>query len=503
MNKQISKSEYMMFLKHPAWLWLKKFDKDKIPPPDENLLSLFREGQRFEKVAEQMFSSATKLGFSDFGEYKRLTGKTGQAIRDGAKVILQARFEAPFEKEGSITCISDVVERVEDNTFNLYEIKSSTSLKQDHIKDLAFQKAVLDRVGIDVFKVYVIYVNNQYTRNGEIDPKEISSIDDITRDVSELKEETEDKIRSAFKILNEETKPDFSPKLAEQVALKEWLDICENIYGKIPKESCYNLCRLKVDQLSEFEKLGIKKIKEIPDDFDLNSYQQRQVVITKKGGREIDTENIKNFLSNIKYPLYFLDYETFSKVIPPFDGLRPYQQIPFQYSLHIINKPGEDLVHKEYLHKENSLSIEPLVQQLKNDLGEEGSIVVWYQTFEKGCNTLMSEFVPAEKNYLKSVNERIVDLMIPFSNGYVSDAEFFGSSSIKNVLPVIIPELSYKKLNIQEGASAQRIWAEIVLDGKNPTKRESLFNDLSKYCELDTLAMVKIFEKLDYYTKQN
>ena len=194
--------------------------------------------------------------------------------------------------------------------------------------------------------------------------------------------------------------------------------------------------------------------------------------------------------------MYFLDYETMSGVIPAYDGIRPYQQVPFQYSLHIQETPDAELKHTEYLHKENSHPVRGLLEQLKKDIGPEGSVIVWNQGFEKKCNADMAEMESEFSKFLHNVNDRVIDLMIPFSEGWYVDKDFFGSASIKAVLPVLVPELSYKELNISGGATAQRIWMETIIDGKNQSTKEQIISDLIKYCSLDTLAMVEIWRIL-------
>src|SRR5690606_22971438 len=123
--------------------------------------------------------------------------------------------------------------------------------------------------------------------------------------------------------------------------------------------------------------------------------------------------------------------------------------------------------------------------------GDNGTVIVWNEGFEKGCNKTLAEEVPELAEFLYDVNERIVDLMLPFSKGWFVDKDFCGSASIKKVLPVLAPHLSYKALGIQEGASAQRLWMQSVIDGKDHIDKEVLFADLIEYCKLDTLAMIE------------
>ncbi|MEX2014179.1 MAG: DUF2779 domain-containing protein [Parcubacteria group bacterium] len=495
----ISKSEFMMFLKHPAWLWLKKFAKDKLPIPDEGLQALFDEGTLFEEYAEKLFPEAVKLGYKNGGDfsgtkYYALPEETTKEIKNGTEVIMQGRFEA-----GNITSIFDVLEKAGDKTYNLYEIKSSTSVKPEHISDLAFQTIVLEKAGLSVKNAYVLHVNNKYVRNGTIEPTKISAKSDVTEEVRENLEETRENIAQAFKILEQKEMPDISPRHLKQGGdtLAEWLAIIEGIKGELPRYSIYKLASSDPKTLGWLEDNGIELLNDIPLDGPLSEKQLRQVEAMKSDVQHIDTEEIKNFLNDLEYPLYFLDYETLASVIPAFDGYRPYQQVPFQYSLHILDKPGGQLTHKEYLHTDNSDPVPSLLEHLQNDLGAKGSVISWYMSFEKTRNTEMGKMHPKYEKFLAGVNERMVDLMIPFSKGWFVDKDFFGRASIKSVLPTLLPEFSYKKLNISEGGQAQRVWMQTVLGGKDPDKKEQIMKDLREYCRLDTYAMYAILKYLE------
>lgn len=445
----ISKSEYMMFLKQPAWLWLKKNDPKKLPPVDDNTQALFDAGHQFEPYAESLFPEGTTLGFSDYGEYVSLPQRTQDAISSGAQVLFQPRFE--WE---NYTCISDILSFVGDNEVDLYEIKASTSVKPDHEFDLAFQTAVLEGTGLKVRNIYVIHVNNKYVRNGSIRADKITHIQEITEKVRNKGELTAKYMPLALDVAKQAKMPDPDPALAKLGSKQEWLKVYTNI---APQES-----------------------ETWPEDV----------------APIIQHDEIKQFLGELKFPLYFLDYETMSGLIPYFDGHRPYQQVPFQYSLHVLSSPDAELEQREYLHRENSDPSRPLAEQLLGDIGTEGTVLVWYESFEKARNRELGDMLPEYKEAMEAINDRVVDLITPFKKKWYDDPRFEGSASIKRVLPVLCPELSYKTLGIQEGGSAQRLWMEAVLDEKRAIQKKQILLDLTKYCKLDTLAMVEIYRKL-------
>jgi hypothetical protein len=494
---QISKSEYMMYLKHPAWLWLKKHDKNKLPPVDDDTQAMFDAGFLFESYAEQLFPNATRLGFENYAEYKTLTARTEAAIRSGAETIIQGRFEA-----GEITCICDVLVRVGDKKFDLYEIKSSTQAKSEHEIDLAFQVAVIEGAGYQVGKISVVHVNNQFVRNGEVKAEDLAMTVEITDKVRSLAERTARNIGAALAVANSPKCPDLSPGHTRMGAFGEWLGIYKTL-AEVDEYSIYHLCSPGYVDMRQLEKMGIEKIADIPEDFELSEKQRNQVKATKTGEVFIDKAKIKKFLSGLKFPLYFLDYETLSSVVPYFDGLGPYKQLPFQYSLHVLETPESELKHYEYLHSDNTNPVTPLSETLKSQIGDKGTVLVWFQGFEKSCNELMGLMAPEYKDFYAEVNARVEDLMTPFSTSAYVHKDFFGSASIKKVLPVLIPELSYKDLDIHAGGAAQRLWMESVLEGKRADEKEKILADLLKYCELDTLAMVRIYQYLVENTEDN
>ncbi len=486
-------------MRHPAWLWLKKHDKSKLPPIDDDTQAIFDAGFLFESYTEKLFPDALKLEYdrSDYQEYVRLTKRTKEAIDSGASTIVQGRFEAD-----RITCISDILVKTDDKTFDLYEIKSSTSVKPEHIFDLAFQATVIKGSGYKVGKIFVVHVNNHFVRNGEVDAKDLTTISEVTERVNDFQDETKQNIVEAIAVVDSSKSPDISPADTKLGAFADWLEIYKTLVN-VDKYSIYNLCSPGADKIGKLEQMGIKDIANIPDGFSLSKKQKCQVEATKNDEIFINKPRIKIFLDNLKYPLYFLDYETLSSVIPYFDGLSPYKQLPFQYSLHVIEKPNSEVKHYEYLHSENSNPVKPLSEALKSQIGDDGTVFVWYESFEKGCNRLMGKVAPEFSEFYENLNERIVDLMIPFSTCSYVHKDFFGSASIKKVLPVLIPELTYGDLEIQGGNSAQRLWMETVLDGKSPDKKDKLLQDLKKYCELDTNAMVKIHQHLVETVKED
>ncbi len=379
---QISKSDYMLFLRHPAWLWLKKNDPSKLPPVDAATQAMFDAGHAFEPYVESLFPEGVTLGFSDFDEYRSLPLRTQQALESGAQVVFQPRFEW-----NGFTCISDIVSVAGDKTIDLYEIKSSTRVKPDHLYDLAFQKIVLEGNGFTVRNVSVIHVNNQYVRHGDVDPEELAVFADVTDEVNEIARRTPAYMQEALQIANQSTMPDPNPSLARFGSKPEWMKVYNNIFPPATKEWPVDTAPV------------------------------------------INAPEIQRFLGELQYPLYFFDYETMQGVVPYFDGQRPYQQVPFQYSLHVIREPGGEVEHTEYLHKDTSNPAPMLAEQLVKDMGDSGSIIAWNMRFEKSVNEELGRMYPEFAERIAAINQRVVDLMIPFKSKWYDDPRFEGSAS--------------------------------------------------------------------------
>lgn len=487
---KLSKSDYLLFLKHPAWLWLKKHDPDRLPAIDDNSQAVFDSGFLFEAYAEKTFNNGVRLGFTDYDSYLALPTLTMETILSGAKTILQAGFET-----NQLTCICDVIQIIGDKTVDLYEVKSSTSVKPEHIPDLAFQVHVLQENGFQVRNIYVMHANNKYVRHGDVDPKELCSVTDISSKVISELAATKQHIQDALAVVQRPTMPDISPSLASSSSFSDWLSIYITL-ANLPKNSIYNLCGLNARKVKDLEDSGAVEISDIPEQFALSQKQSLQVQANKLNQPIITPEPIRQFVNSFAYPLYFLDYETLAGVSPPFDGTRSYQQIPFQYSLHILDSPDSELRSDGYLHRTNTNPCKQVAEKLRDHIGDSGTILAWNMGFEKSCNTTLAQAAPEHGDFLHRVNERMNDLMIPFAKGWYVDKDFMGSASIKKVLPVVVPTMSYAELGVRDGLSAKRLWMQAVIDGKDSIDKQVLFADLTEYCKLDTLAMVELFNVL-------
>jgi hypothetical protein len=202
----------------------------------------------------------------------------------------------------------------------------------------------------------------------------------------------------------------------------------------------------------------------------------------------------------LQYPLYYLDFETFNTAIPLFDGTRPYQQIPFQFSLHVVEKENAIAKHYSFLADGNDDPRHEFVASLKRVLGNSGSIVVYSQGFEKGVLSRLATFLPNHNKWVESLNDRIIDLLAPFRSFHYYDSKQKGSASIKNVLPVLTGT-NYDHLDISDGMDASLAFLDVISNNVAEKEEIKIRKDLEKYCALDTEGMIWIVDKLKEFVK--
>lgn len=468
---RLSKSSYLSYLRCPQEFWLEMNQPLFIPQP----YSL---------------------------EYEHLR-QQGYAVQQLAKKLLRFQpqdglvvdFERSFQTAELYARSDVVVTNAATGVLDIYEVKAAGSVKDEHYDDVAFQRHVAEQNGFTVGRCCVITMNSEYVRRGEIVPEDIFVVTDVTEEISDRMESTATQIKSAFAYLK--TVP--IPSLVDY-CVRNKLD-CNFIklhFPGLPEYTVFDIAFLKNDKRRELLSQGIVSINDVPDDFPLSTKQRIQVEAAKNGSVVIDKPEIFKRMDSWDYPLQFLDYETFSYAIPQFDGVRPFQQMCFQYSLHTIDRPGAEPRHDYFLSKGDDDPPRAMSESLREAMsGGIGTVFVWYDAFEKTRNAEMAAMFPEYAAFYDEVNAKTVDLMKIFSDRLYIHPEFRGRSSIKKVLPVLVPALTYATLGIGDGLTATISWYRAVKwESMDEDTRQKVFDDLETYCELDTIAMVRIFEVL-------
>lgn len=371
----------------------------------------------------------------------------------------------------------------------LFEVKSATSLDKEYLYDLAFQTLVIEE-SIPLSRLYVLHLNKEYRRQGALDPQALFKLEDVTLKMRELLPEVFVERSKALK----DSFVDDPAVLDECMAPKECscLDLC---HPDLPEDSIFEVPRLLAKDKRQLLRSGIRKITDIPTTYKLND-KQRLVVESVRYQREfIHNERLAEELGALQFPLWFLDYETCISALPLFDGHFPQQQIVFQYSLQRLDEPLGKPQEVGCISSDGNDPSLPILEQLTRDLGAQGSIIVWNKTFEQTRNKELGLLHPLYAGFMENVNARIYDLMSVVEKGYYWHPKFKGSASIKNVLPVVVPELSYDELSINRGDQASVAWWQLVHGHNSAEEVESTLRGLRDYCRLDTLAMVRIYQR--------
>ena len=483
----LSKSSFLKGIQCEKHLYLYKYHYKWKDPVSEAQQAIFDRGTNVGKLAQDLFSGGIDVAPPNPFQYTKSAQLTQQKIEEGEKSF----YEASFIYDEVLVAVDILVKS--GKKWKIYEVKSSTSISETYILDAAVQYYVLKNSGLDIADIYIVYINNQYVRQGELKIKGLFTVQSVLDLVIEQQGIIEEKIERFKTVLKTKAIPEINigPQCNDPYACA-FLGHCWN---GIPEYSIFNISGLKTEKKFELFNSGIIKIEDIPEDYKLSSNQRIQVdgEINKK--TIIDKKGIKEFLDSLSYPLYFMDFETFMPAVPLYDDSRPYQQIPFQYSLHYREDPNSDLKHFEFLADGKGDPRIPFIENLLRDTEGDGDILVYNLSFEMGRLKEIARDFPQSANDIEERLTRIRDLMLPFQKKYIYKPSMQGSYSIKKVLPAIVPDLSYEELEIAEGGAAMNAFESLVYE-THPEKIKETRKNLLDYCKMDTLAMVEILKML-------
>jgi len=478
--RALTKSNYLVGLECPRYLWMMFNQPEKIRKATLAEEFKFKEGDKVGQMAKKLFPEGIDLST----EYKENIRETKEALKKKKPL-----FEAGFEFNN---CFSraDILVPVGDE-WDIIEVKSETKVKDIDVHDVSFQKYVYGRNGLKIRKCFLLHLNKDFVKNGEIDVKDLFEKEDITADVERAIKGIDKRIKELFEFVSLKTPPKAGLSLTKM--FKDGHHDCF-VEGCVDLPENHVFCLYRGNKLAcDLYENGIETIKDIPEDIKLNGKQKIQRDCEINGEIYIDKKGIKKFMKKLQYPLYYLDFETFSTAIPMFDGLKPYSQVCFQFSLHVVEKEGEKPKHYEFLYDGNKDPREEFIIALKKVLGDRGSIIVYNQSFEINRLKELGEHFPKYKNWVESVLKRIIDLLIPFREFSYYNPKQHGSASIKKVLPALCGK-SYEEIEIDNGGTASVEFYNMAYG--NCKNKEKTRENLLKYCELDTLAEVMIVEKL-------
>lgn len=500
----LSKTDFVLYLECPKNAWVKKNLPEvfKSYPLTEFEQSIIEKGPEIETWAKKLFPG----GIETSSDISTALEETNNLMQGETPIIHQATFFA----DGYLAKVDTLKFNEQNGLWDIYEVKADTKdvrKSKIRIPDLFFQKTVLKKAGVKIGNVFLVNLNKEFIKKGDINPFELFKFVSLENLVLEC-----------------ELKGDWELQLIEQMEqakkcifrMKEGDVNCSCIYQcranhcttfaysnpEIPDPSVHDIGNIRTKKLIELIDSGIIKIEDVHDGIELSASQRNQVTAHANNQIIRDFAEIKSELSKISYPIYFFDYEANQQAVPIYDGFSPYQQIPFQFSLHILRKLGGELEHFEYLHKDNTDPSLDILEKLDEYIKSEGTVVVWSKTFERTVNLELAKRHPEFEQLIERINSQIYDLRDIFLKQFYVHPGFKGKTSIKFVLPVMTPR-KYKDLAIQDGGTASKKWFDMVFGKLDQEAKLKVATDLKQYCGTDTIAMYDIWEALNQELIQN
>ena len=499
----LSKSKYCGLWQCPKIAWLRQY-KPEAATIDEMVQARFDAGNVVGDLAMGLFGDFVEV--TTYNDEKldlpKMIEKTNIEMGKGTENICEASFSY-----NGLYCAVDILKK-DGNGWAIYEVKSSTKHMKDdgtytddkevYVADISYQKYVLEHCGVKVTGTYLVCLNGDYVFDGILDLSQLFFISDVSAEVPAELAKIEPNLAIAERILTSEEEPDID------------LDIyCKKPYDcafwkycsqHIPEQSVFKLYRLPAKKKFEYYHNGWISYRELIDNAPItNEKQLRQIEFALEDkGTYINKTEIAVFMQSLSYPLYFLDFETMQPVIPEYVGTKPYAQIPFQYSLHYIEHKGGELKHKEFLAESGTDPRRALAERLCEDIPMNVCVTAYNKAFECTRIKELAETYPDLADHLTNIKNNIVDLLVPFQSGWYYNRAMGGSFSIKSVLPAIFPDdpsLNYHNLEgVHNGGEAMTIFPKIQY--MSPIEQKTARHNLLKYCELDTYAMVKVWQEL-------
>ena len=487
----LSKSKYVSGIQCHKRLWLQKHKPQLIPPTDAATQARFDAGNTIGELAQNLFPGGKELAFPEDRDFSSMLEATKDYLEQGVPAI----FEAAFQEAG-VLVLCDILVPTEGG-LNCYEVKSSTKVKDYHLEDASIQYYVLKETGLSVQKMHVMTLNPNYYKEGEnLDLEQLFTIHDVTDKIKAKQAAIPAKLEAMKAMLRDSEPQQAIGSHCTDPFACEFINYC---WPKLPQPSVFDIPRIgkKAWPLYEAGKVALEDL----EPTDLSTKKAQYVERQLKGLDHYEPVAIKQWLEGLKFPLYFLDFETIMPALPLFPKTRPYQpHFAVQYSLHILREPKAELEHFEYLANFEQDFRPELAQNLVQQLAKEGTILAYNQSFEISCLNRLIEWCPEQKDGLAALLPRFKDLIVPFRKDWYYKPAMGGSNSIKSVYPAMFPnaEQSYQSLQIADGAAATQALLSLAVQGLDPHSMEDqvLKKDLLAYCELDTLAMVEIYQEL-------
>lgn len=482
-SRLLTKSKYMNGLQCPRLLWMACNQPESLPAVDIVSQHIFDQGHEVDELAKILYQNGIDVPTDSFIGNIRET----KEHLDKGRPLFQGGFRAD-----NLYSRVDILHPDCEGQWELVEVKSSTEVKPEHYPDVAFQRYCCQKAGLSISKCSVAHVNNKYVRKGGIDPGEFFIIEDVTGVANGVAIGQDDIIAAMIDVMASSDCPplNLSPKCRDP----RDCPLFDDCHSSLPD---HNVLTLYYGKQAGYALLsqGVECIEDIPDGFKLTGSQKIQKECVLTNTPYIDRGAVRAFLGNLRYPIAYFDFETINPAVPLYDGMRPYQKIPFQFSLVVIPAKGAEPHQFSFLARSSDDPRPALLTEMKRRIPDQGSIVVYNKGFEGPILKQLGESFPGYREWLESLVPRLEDLWEPFKKFQYYHPEQRGSASIKHVLPALTRQ-GYEKLEIADGETASVLYWNVTYKPASKAERQKVYADLETYCGLDTEGMRLIVDRL-------
>lgn len=488
----LSKSTFLRGLQCSKSLYLyKNFIqlRDAVSPEQK---AIFNRGNNVGVLAQKLFPGGTDATPAKRSDNIAAVTLTKQLIESGVEVI----YEASFQHEQVLVILDILVKK--DNEWYAYEVKSSTKISQTYLLDASLQYWVITHSGLPLADISLITINNQYIRKGDLKLEGLFNFSSVKKEVLRNQPMVEENIKISKQVVANAQMPDV--EIGERCFSPYSCDFMGTCWKNVPKNSVFEITGIqKAEQFNLYNE-GYKTISDIPEINALDKNANIHIRSFKSGEAKVEVDSINAFLEKAVYPLFFMDFETFMPAVPIYDHTKPYQHIPFQYSLHYKKDKDAEMEHFYFLAEQGADPRRSFVESLLAHTESRGSILVYDALMERNVLNGLKKDFPEYADAIELRLKRLVDLMQPFQDRHYYHPAMKNSFSIKNLLHALVPDLSYNDLKISNGSIAMVAFEHLQKETDMFKILETREN-LLEYCKLDTLAMVKVFEVLEKQVK--
>lgn len=483
----LSKSRFMAGFQCLKRLYFQVHRPSLAAETDQSVTAALESGREVGELARKAFPGGV-LAETASNQPSENIRRTEQLFGDDG---IPAVFEGTFQHD-NILVQTDILARRPHGGWRLIEVKSSTEVKEHHPYDVGIQQHVLGGLHLET-SPRLMHLNRNYVYNGGAhNLRNLFEISNLEEEVNKLLDQLPEMIRQQRAVLSRPEPPEIAPgPQCSKPVRCEFYSYCN---PELPEDHVSLLPAISSTKLAQLAAKGITSISDIPCDFPLSERQRRACRCVKEQ-TTYRGKGLKESLDALDYPLFFMDFETFAPAIPRFSGMKPYDPIPFQWSVHVRSNPGGPATHHEFLAEDGSDPRLPFLTSLLGVVGRKGHVIVYNQGFESQRLAELAHCFPEYTGPIAQLRARLWDLLkIVRENVY--HPGFRGSFSLKRVLPALVPEMTYEGMEVSEGKEAGLAWERVVRGQVSPQERNRLRKALLEYCCQDTLAMVRLLDCL-------